>query len=134
MNASMLTKYPEVQLLGHGYMQPVEFRNEVFIDGKAHGPECDKTMYGSLAAANVLERECAAFDTEHPLAREVWESLQQHRREEWLSLAPLPFIVEPADSLLRRVEPDPWQEFADRVYRRELERWSAVNPMVLVGL
>lgn len=29
------------------------------------------------------ERECAAFDVEHPLSREVWESLQRHQREEF---------------------------------------------------
>lgn len=32
----------------------MSFTMSMVIDGKAHGPECDKTMYGSLAAANVL--------------------------------------------------------------------------------
>lgn len=81
--------------------------------------------------AGRYEAECAAFDVAAPLSREVWESLQRSRDRSWYA----DFIVHPSDTLLLREPlPDLWQEFADRVYRRELERWHTANPMVFVGL
>lgn len=84
--------------------------------------------------AGRYEAECAAFDAEHPLSREVWDSLQRSEREafaEWCCVLP----VMPKDSLLlREPPPDPWQEFADRVYRDHLNRWYASNPVVFFGL
>jgi hypothetical protein len=77
------------------------------------------------------ERECVEFDAEHPLSREVWESLQRMRWRSWFA----DFVVTPKDSLLlREPAPDPWQEFADRVYREHMNRWYASNPVVFAGL
>ena len=75
--------------------------------------------------AGRYEVECAAFDDEHPLSREVWESLQRHEREQWLHVLrqPMEFIVEPRDSLfLREPQPDPWEEFARRLMREHMKR------------
>lgn len=84
--------------------------------------------------AGRYERECAAFDAEHPLSREVWESLQRSEREAFAHPSRLPLIplVEPRDSLRMRDQSDPWQEFADRVYREQLNR--LYHPVMIVGV
>lgn len=81
--------------------------------------------------AGRYEAECAAFDAEHPLSRQVWESLQRSERWSWFG----DFVIVPKDSLLlREPQPDPWEEFANRLYRDLMIRWLAANPVVFLGL
>jgi hypothetical protein len=81
--------------------------------------------------AGRYERECAEFDAAHPLSRQVWESLQRSERWWWFA----DFFVYPRDSLLgREPAPDPWEEFANRVYLEMWAKWSAYNPVLLVGV
>lgn len=78
--------------------------------------------------AGRYEHECAEFDAAQPLSRQVWESLERHRRGELSD-----YYVIARDSLLaREPPPDPWEEFAQRVY---LSPWPChYTPVAIFGV
>jgi hypothetical protein len=64
--------------------------------------------------AGRYERECAAFDAEHPLSRQVWNRLQQFRAEDWLWLATQPIGI-------KLPEPDQTDEWFRIRYMANME-------------
>lgn len=80
--------------------------------------------------AGRYEAECAEFDAAAPLSRQVWESIRRSGWRSWFA----DFAIVPKDSLLLREQSDPWEEFANRLHRDQLNRWYAANPVVFAGL